>query len=188
MTDKIECLESGAYVIHDGDHHDDARGSFRETWRASSLPFDFRPVQENFSESQPGVLRGLHFHLKQVDLWRVVSGTARIVLLDVRGGSLGSINSLRIEANQECSILIPRGVAHGFLSVGQKPLILRYLVDNYYDGKDEHGIHWSTIAPAWKLGLHRIDAPKLSPRDQQSLCDLSCLPTQIREMLKRLPR
>src|SRR5205823_4132565 len=71
----------------------DQRGSFRELWRASRQPPltrelaglpDARFVQANLSTSAPGVLRGLHYHRRQLDYWVVASGRAFVGLVDVR--------------------------------------------------------------------------------------------------------
>ncbi len=62
--------------------HADERGGFRELWRASWS--DERFVQVNRSTSQARVLRGLHYHRRQLDRWIVTSGRAFVALVDVR--------------------------------------------------------------------------------------------------------
>ena len=76
--------------------HADPRGSFRELWRASAFPAltaaetgagegsEPRFVQANLSTSAAGVLRGLHYHRRQLDYWVVASGRAFVALVDVR--------------------------------------------------------------------------------------------------------
>src|SRR5688500_15472604 len=65
----------------------DSRGSFTELWRASltdgldSAPF----VQANLSRSRAGVLRGMHFHRHQSDLWMLIEGRALAATTNVRG-------------------------------------------------------------------------------------------------------
>ena len=59
------------------------RGSFRELWRAGDFP-DEPFVQANLSTSAAGVLRGLHLHRRQDDLWIVADGRAFVALVDVR--------------------------------------------------------------------------------------------------------
>ena len=63
--------------------HGDSRGAFRELWRAGSFP-DATFVQANLSTSVAGVLRGLHLHRRQDDLWVVGEGRAFVALVDVR--------------------------------------------------------------------------------------------------------
>ena len=81
--------------------HADARGSFRELWRASAYPAagsgaalagvdGARFVQANLSTSAAGVLRGLHYHRRQLDRWVVASGRAFVALVDVRPVAAGS--------------------------------------------------------------------------------------------------
>ena len=98
--------------------HVDGRGSFRELWRAADFP-DARFVQGNLSTSDAGVLRGLHLHRRQDDLWVVASGRAFVALVDVRplldasGG--GAVIETR-ELPADSWVYIPTGVAHGFLA------------------------------------------------------------------------
>ena len=63
--------------------HADERGSFRELWRADDFPGE-RFVQANLSSSATGVLRGLHLHRRQDDLWVVADGRAFVALVDIR--------------------------------------------------------------------------------------------------------
>ncbi len=150
------------------ERHADARGSFRELWRRSTLDEPF--VQANLSTSLPGVLRGLHLHQRQVDHWIVASGRAFVALVDVRplldGGSTSAPVETRTLGPDE-SVTIPRGVAHGFLAL--EPLELVYLVSNEYDGSDELGFAWDdpTAAVRWPSVPATPDgAPILSDRDR----------------------
>jgi dTDP-4-dehydrorhamnose 3,5-epimerase len=141
--------------------HGDRRGSFRELWRASAFGAigpggpgsglesgaDRTFVQANLSSSARGVLRGLHYHRRQLDYWIVVSGRAFVALVDVRpmiGGSSASaaIETRTLEADQ--TVVVPAGVAHGFLALEALDLI--YLVTNEYDGSDELGFAWDDPA------------------------------------------
>ena len=71
-------------VFSELDVHADARGSFAEIMRADAFPERF--VQSNHSKSQAGVLRGLHYHRDQADLWYVMRGRAQVALADLRTG------------------------------------------------------------------------------------------------------
>lgn len=120
--------------------HGDARGSFREVWRSSSLPEPF--VQANVSTSAPGVLRGLHLHQRQLDAWTILSGRGFVALVDVRpmlaGADRPIVEARTAEADE--IVVIPAGVAHGFLALDE--LVLMYLVTNEFDGSDELGFAW----------------------------------------------
>ena len=66
--------------------HEDERGVLREAWRASwTGPRGVGPIaQVNHTMSRAGVLRGLHFHQRQADLWVVLDGRAQVGLADIR--------------------------------------------------------------------------------------------------------
>ncbi len=150
--------------------HGDSRGSFTELWRASWFAEE-RFVQANRSASDPGVLRGLHFHRRQLDFWVVSSGRALVALVDVRpmlDGSGGPIVETR-ELVADETVVIPPGVAHGFLAL--EPLELVYVVTNEYDGSDELGFAWDDplAAVPWPaVAGTRGGAPILSERDRSN--------------------
>lgn len=177
--------------------HADDRGAFRELWRASAFG-DITPadagmvsatdtadtaptptfVQANLSTSASGVLRGLHFHRRQLDYWTVASGRAFVALVDLRPMWRGRGASPIVETRELVAdewVVIPSGVAHGFLALG--PLELLYLVTNEYDGSDELGFAWDdpTAAVPWPPVPDTPDGhPILSDRDRSnpSLLDL----------------
>jgi dTDP-4-dehydrorhamnose 3,5-epimerase len=145
----------------------DDRGQFMETFRKDWFPErTWEIVQTNRSESAANVLRGLHYHHHQVDFWQVMTGAIRVALVDVRRGSpaFGRVETLDLSATAAHGLLIPPGVAHGFLAL--EPSILLYLVDNYYDGSDEFGIAWDDPELAIPWGCA---APLLSGRDRANL-------------------
>jgi dTDP-4-dehydrorhamnose 3,5-epimerase len=157
--------------------HADTRGSFRELWRASDFP-DEPFVQANLSTSAAGVLRGLHLHRRQDDLWIVAAGRAFVALVDLRPMLDGTSTTPRIETRElgeDEWVVIPTGIAHGFLALD--PLQLIYLVTNEYDGSDELGFAWDdpVVAVPWPTVPGTSDGrPILSGRDQTnpSLDDL----------------
>ena len=163
--------------------HGDVRGSFRELWRASTFPrldpaeagappgADPRFVQANLSTSAAGVLRGLHIHRRQLDYWTVSSGRAFVALVDVRPVVAGHGRAL-VETRELAAddwVVIPTGVAHGFLAL--EPLELLYLVTNEYDGSDELGFAWDdpAVDVPWPPVSGTPDGrPILSERDQSN--------------------
>jgi len=146
--------------------HVDPRGSFRELWRAGDGPAF---VQANLSSSEPGVLRGLHLHARQVDYWVVARGRAFLALVDVRPLLDGRADAPAIETREldaDDWVVIPEGVAHGFLAL--EPLELLYLVTNLYDGTDELGFAWDdpVAAVPWPVSQATGDShPIVSERD-----------------------
>jgi dTDP-4-dehydrorhamnose 3,5-epimerase len=143
----------------------DERGRFMETYRSSWLPFAAPMVQANRSESAARVLRGLHYHRRQADLWYVQSGRVTTVLLDTRVGSPteGKHLGLQQGGGEELVVYIPEGVAHGFYAHEQA--VMTYLVTGEYDGSDELGIAWNDP----DLGIDWPDEdPILSDRDRRN--------------------
>jgi dTDP-4-dehydrorhamnose 3,5-epimerase len=150
-----------------------------EVWRASSfgpltpemtgLP-GARFVQANLSTSAAGVLRGLHYHRRQLDYWTVVGGRALVALVDVRPVVADDRNRAVVETRELGlgeTVAIPAGVAHGFLAL--EPLQLLYLVTNEYDGRDELGFAWDdpAVAVPWPaIPGTPGGRPILSERDQ----------------------
>jgi dTDP-4-dehydrorhamnose 3,5-epimerase len=129
--------------------HPDQRGSFMELWRASGtegLPEvapGTRMRQANLSRSQARVLRGLHVHRRQADLWIVTEGSAFVGLVDTRPAIRGDGDpvSIGVEVGVGEALYLPEGVAHGFYA--REALALVYLVTNEYDGTDELGFAWN---------------------------------------------
>lgn len=141
----------------------DERGAFQETFRKEWFPErEWKDVQSNLSVSHKGVLRGLHYHRHQVDYWYPVSGRIRVGLYDLRRGSStrGAREVLEMTADDPFGLFVPVGVTHGFLALTDASLA--YLVDNYYDGSDEHGIAWNDPEIGIDWG---VKDPILSPRD-----------------------
>lgn len=145
----------------------DERGQFIETFRKEWFPErTWQVIQTNRSDSVAGVLRGLHYHHRQVDYWYVPAGQIRVGLADLRPWSPTYLHSATIELGDTnpVGLYIPMGVAHGFVALTNATLT--YLVDNYYDGNDELGVAWNDpdLNVAWG-----VEAPLLSPRDAQNL-------------------
>jgi dTDP-4-dehydrorhamnose 3,5-epimerase len=164
--------------------HGDVRGSFRELWRNSAFPAltiaetgapegsEPHFVQANLSTSAAGVLRGLHYHRRQLDYWVVAGGRALVALVDVRPLLEGTGDGPIVETRElvaDESVVIPAGVAHGFLAL--EPLELLYLVTNEFDGSDELGFAWDD--PAVGVPWPKVDGtpdgrPILSERDRSN--------------------
>ena len=141
----------------------DERGRFMETFRLEWFPqINWDRLQSNRSDSSAGVLRGLHYHFKQVDYWCPVKGLIRVGLVDLRRSSPTYLQSATIDMSGDNpqGLFIPEGVAHGFAALTDCTLI--YIVNNYYDGADEFGIAWNDPQANIDWG---IAEPALSTRD-----------------------
>ncbi|ARW20148.1 MULTISPECIES: dTDP-4-dehydrorhamnose 3,5-epimerase [Pediococcus] len=130
----------------------DNRGFFTETYserdfKEAGINIDF--VQDNHSLSaQAGVLRGLHFQrgkAAQTKLIRVVSGAVLDVIVDVRKGSptYKKWEGYIISESNHRQLLVPKGFAHGFVTLTDNVNFL-YKCDNYYDAEADGGISFKT--------------------------------------------
>ena len=144
----------------------DSRGYFLETYKKKSLNFDF--VQDNFSFSKKGVIRGLHYQFKypQAKLLTVVKGKIFDVAVDIRKKSknFGKVYKFILKEKMNNQLLVPRGFAHGFQCISDEAMIY-YKCDNYYFPKDQHGIIFNdkTLKINWPIKKNII----VSNKDKQ---------------------
>jgi dTDP-4-dehydrorhamnose 3,5-epimerase len=160
----------------------DARGFFAETFQAEryaamGMPHPF--VQDNWSRSRRGVLRGLHLQnpKAQGKLVSVMSGQVLDVAVDVRLGSptFGRHVAVELSGDNGVQMFVPRGCAHGFAVLSDTADFL-YKCDEYYSPADEIVVRWNDPA----LGIDwRIPDPVLGPRDAGAplLADIANLPS-----------
>ena len=129
----------------------DQRGFFFESFNKKVLEHllgrTLEFVQDNQSLSGRGVLRGMHFQEgehAQAKLVRVVRGELLDVVLDLRTASptFGEHIKIHLSAENRKMLFIPRGMAHGFLSLEDNTLFL-YKSDNYYHKDSERGLRYN---------------------------------------------
>lgn len=147
----------------------DRRGYFMETFQAeryreAGIKADF--VQDNFSHSQGGVVRGLHYqlHHPQAKLVSVISGEVFDVAVDIRQGSptFGKWFGAILNDENHRQLYIPQGFAHGFC-VLSKTADFQYKCSDYYHPEDEVGVSWNDPA----IGIEwPITDPVLSDKDK----------------------
>ena len=122
----------------------DERGYFIESFREKNFKIKF--VQDNFSFSKKGVIRGLHYQLKRpkTKLLSVLKEKIFDVIVDVRKKSnkFGKIYTFLLDEKNNNQLLIPRGYAHGFQCLTSTALI-SYKCDNYYYANDQYGIKYN---------------------------------------------
>ena len=156
-------------IILEPDVYLDPRGLFYESfhtekYRAFGIPGPF--VQDNFSRSTGGTIRGLHLQIKrpQGKLIRVLRGTVRDVSVDVRPGSpmFGRWVSVDLSADSYQQVYVPAGFAHGF-SVLSDDAEVEYKCTTHYNAADEIGIAWNDPDLNIDWGL---EYPRLSERDE----------------------
>lgn len=141
---RIQELPHGVELI-DLDQRADERGSFTEIFR-DSWSTGVTPIQWNAVHSNPGVLRGVHVHLKHADYLLMASGSMALALRDMREASpsAGTAMTVELATEQRRAVAIPPGVAHGFLF--SEPSIHVYAVSEYWDLADELGCRFDDPA------------------------------------------
>ena len=157
----------------------DDRGYFYETWNAKDFEANINSetsfVQDNQSFSERGTLRGLHYQLNpmaQGKLVRVTKGIVFDVIVDLRQNSqtFKSWTSLILNCQEKNQIWIPKGFAHGFLTVSEEA-ILEYKVTNFWEKDLERTILWndSSISIEWPRLNNKLLEPNLSFKDMNGL-------------------
>lgn len=147
----ISCkkLDLEGVLLFKLESHFDHRGSFTEVsnrdYISEFLPSDINFVQDNESVSNYGVLRGLHFQNEphsQSKLIRVSQGAIEDVIVDIRANSktFGKHLKIKISKNNNNLLFIPKGFAHGFLTLSNIAIV-NYKVDNYYHKNSDNGIN-----------------------------------------------
>lgn len=147
----------------------DPRGFFLESWNAkvfAEAGIGATFVQDNHSRSPRGVLRGLHYQIRQPQgkLVRVVAGEVFDVAVDLRRASptFGRWVGERISADNKRMVWIPPGFAHGFLVLSDSADFL-YKTTDYYAPEHERVLAWNDpeLGIRWPLA----GTPTLSARD-----------------------
>lgn len=148
----------------------DGRGFFfesyneREFLKAAGIGEHF--VQDNHSRSERNVLRGLHYQVRQTQgkLVRVIAGEIFDVVVDLRKSSptFRRWVSVPLSADNKRMLWVPKGFAHGFLTLSDTAECL-YKASDYYAPEFERTIIWNDqeLAIEWPLGR----APVLSAKD-----------------------
>ena len=148
----------------------DERGFFYESYNervwqeATGLKTRF--VQDNHSRSVKGVLRGLHYQIKQPQgkLVRCVAGEVFDVAVDIRRSSptFGKWVGVNLSAENKRQFWVPEGFAHGFLVLSEVAEFL-YKATDYYAPEHERCIRWddADLAIEWPLS----GEPTLSAKD-----------------------
>ncbi|VAW65761.1 dTDP-4-dehydrorhamnose 3,5-epimerase [hydrothermal vent metagenome] len=166
---KITPAEIPEILIIEPDVYGDSRGFFMETWNQKiyaecGLDVDF--VQDNYSRSEQGVLRGLHYQLEkpQGKLVRVSNGVVFDVAVDVRVGSptFSQYCAIELSADNFKQLYIPPGFAHGFCVLSESADFI-YKCTDFYAPEYEHGILWNDPAisiewPATDFKISEKDA------------------------------
>jgi len=149
----------------------DDRGFFFESYNRRTLAElgigeDF--VQDNHSRSRRGVLRGLHYQIRNIQgkLVRAVAGEIYDVAVDLRRSSptFGQWHGVLLSADNKLQFYVPPGFAHGFLVVSPVAEVL-YKATDFYAPEHERCILWNDprLAIQWPLE----EKPVLSAKDRE---------------------
>lgn len=160
----------------------DARGFFMETYHQckfaqAGITADF--VQDNHSASRKGILRGLHYQIRQVQgkLVRAVAGEIFDVAVDLRRSSptFGQWVGMLLSAESKDMLWVPPGFAHGFYVTSEWAEVV-YKATDFYAPEWERCLCWNdpSIGISWPIPDGQI--PQLSAKDLQGRlladCDL----------------
>ncbi|CDZ23684.1 dTDP-4-dehydrorhamnose 3,5-epimerase [[Clostridium] cellulosi] len=177
---KVTKTEIEGLLIIEPEVFGDHRGWFMETWTKKKLlecGIDIDFVQDNHSYSaQKGTLRGLHFQIdpkSQTKLLRCTRGEILDVAVDLRKGSptYKKWVSVKLSAENKKQFLIPKGFAHGFVTLTDD-VEVQYKVDEYYAPEcdrsirfddPEIGVDWGIKDPI--LSQKDLNAPYLKDSD-----------------------
>jgi len=151
----------------------DDRGFFLETYNRqefAELGIHDEFVQDNFSNSAKGVIRGLHYQTKNVQgkLVRVLRGKIFDVIVDIRRQSPEYGRYLAVELTSEDPIMlyVPVGFAHGFMALEDNTEVM-YKVTDFYSPRYDAGIRWNDpdLSVEWPIKTYGILTPVLSTKD-----------------------
>ena len=149
----------------------DERGFFMETWHAqrfgdAGIGAEF--VQDNFSHSSKGILRGLHYQIEKAQgkLVRVVQGEVFDVAVDLRKSSpqYGQWVGVTLSAENKHQLWVPPGFGHGFLVLSEIAEF-EYKCTDYYAPEHERSIRWDDPDIGIKWPLLDGEQPTLSSKD-----------------------
>jgi len=136
----------------------DERGCLTEVIRSDDEIFE-RFGQIYVSLNYPGVIRAWHYHKKQDDLWAVVKGMVKAVLYDLREGSptYGEVQEVFLGEQNMILLKIPRGVIHGYKTIGVEPSLLLNIPTELYNAAqpDEYRLPYNTdeIPYDWEIRM-----------------------------------
>ncbi len=158
-------LDIADVILIEPTRFEDTRGFFSETYNKkefleAGINEDF--VQDNFSISHKGVIRGLHFSKPPhqiVKLVRCLEGEILDVVVDMRPESktFGKWVSEILSGENGKMLFVPRGFAHGFCALTDR-VGVSYKVTDYYFPESEVGIIWNDpdLAIDWPKGEYLL--------------------------------
>lgn len=146
----------------------DERGTFVKTFhteRFSALGLPSEWCEEYYSSSRKGVIRGMHFQTPPHDHEKLVyciQGRVLDVIVDlrVRSPTFGMHFTTELNSAGGHGVMIPKGMAHGFLALTEN-VLMTYKVTSVYALENDAGIRWDSLGIDWG-----VDRPIVSSRDR----------------------
>jgi dTDP-4-dehydrorhamnose 3,5-epimerase len=149
----------------------DDRGSFLEAWNPQTLAVEELHeafVQDNLVRSRRGVVRGLHFQLKnpQGKFVRCTDGEIVDVAVDIRRSSptFGQSVAEVLSAENGFAIWVPPGFAHGYAVLSESATVY-YKCTQFYEPASERVLLWNDPAIGIEWPLDRMGMPVINARD-----------------------
>lgn len=159
---------AGVKILQPASFPDD-RGSFTKPFHKETfekLGLNTRFEESFYSINKKGVIRGMHFQVPPADHAKLVyvpHGAVLDVVLDLRknSGTYGEYITVELSAKNSTLLYIPRGCAHGFLSLEDNTAMV-YMQETMRSAEHEAGIKYDSFGMDWGVA-----APILSKRDQE---------------------
>ena len=172
---KLSKLKINDVVLLEPNVFEDERGYFLESYNKgvfnSAIGADINFVQDNFSKSHKGVLRGLHYQKKPFEQGKLVSvleGSVFDVAVDIRKNSptFGNWVGEILSSENRKQLWIPEGFAHGFVVLSDIALF-QYKTTNFYNKDSEVIISYEDpeIDIQWPI----VDSYYLSDKDKKGM-------------------
>ena len=157
----------------------DQRGSFQKLFNFQdflNLGIQFEPKEHFHSISKKNVIRGMHFQTDESSHNKIIhciKGSIVDVCVDIRRSSpfYNQPLSIKLKENSNLAVYVPKGFAHGFLSL-EDDTIVQYMADKEHNPLKDKGILWNSIDYKWEC-----NNPILSNRDlsHPSIGDQECI-------------
>lgn len=150
----LETILPGCHVLQ-APASRDPRGSFTKvyhqlSWAEHGLARVW--VEEFYSVSRVGTIRGMHLQLPPHDHDKLVfcsRGKVLDVVVDLRSGTgFGSSACVELSAKNHQMVFVPRGVAHGFLSLEEESTVF-YLTTSCHAPESDGGVRWDSFGFVW---------------------------------------
>ena len=165
---KLQPLAIDGVFLLENFQAEDERGFFVKTFHEEM--FQSKGLQAHFKESYysvsvKNVIRGMHFQIPPHDHEKVVyvtDGEIMDVILDIRKNSSTYGRFVAVTLMEKSnSIYIPKGCAHGFLTISERATVV-YNVATIYQPTADAGIRWDSFGYKWE----GVTDPIISPRDR----------------------